>query len=134
MPALERYAREQMKGEPVYLTLEQARLVADDFLSSATYRGWTLLALAVMANHAHIVVAAPEEVPTDRLLQVFKSYASRRLNGAFAKPANGTWWATSGSRRRLPHRNAVEAAVTYVRDQPNPLAIWVNTGPDAVPG
>ena len=125
LPALERYAREQMKREPIYLTLEQARMVAADFRSSAAYRGWSLLALAVMANHVHLVVAAPEEVLTDRLLQVFKSYASRKLNGSSAKPSNGTWWAASGSRWRLPNEQAVEAAVAYTQNQPNPLVIWM---------
>ncbi len=131
LPGLERYAREQMKGKPVLFTAEQARLVADDFRSSAEFRGWSHHALAVMANHIHIVISAPEEVLTDRLLQVFKSYASRMLNQAYPRPTSGTWWAASGSRRRLPDERAVAAAIEYVRHQEYPLVIWTM---DSEPG
>ena len=135
LPGLQRYAREQMKGEPVLLTADQARLVAADFRSSAEFRGWPVQALAVMANHVHLVVSAPEEVLTDRLLQVFKSYASRKLNQAYPRPVGGTWWAASGSRRRLPNEQAVLAAVEYVRNQEYPLAIWTAPEPGTtVPG
>lgn len=73
-----------------------------DLRSSAAFRGWPLSVLAVTADHVRVVAAAPEAVLTDRLLRVFKSYASRELNRSHPRPANGTWWAASGSRRRLP--------------------------------
>ena len=137
LPGLERYARDQMKGKPILLGAEQARLVADDFRSSAAFRGWPLHAVAVLVNHVHLVVAAPEEVLTERLLQVFKSYASRKLNGLYPKPVNGSWWAVSGSRRRLPDERAVAAATAYVLNQQHPLVVWAAAAPEpgtAVPG
>src|SRR5262245_30707795 len=43
-------------GRPVWLTAEQARVVAEQFRATARFRGWQLLACAVMANHVHLVV------------------------------------------------------------------------------
>jgi len=130
-PGLERYARTLLKGEPILLTADQAALAAEDFRASAAFRNWLLPALAVMANHVHLVVSAPEDVSTDRLLQVFKSYASRKLNQSCRRPAGGTWWAVSGSRRRLPTEQAVDSAIEYVKNQEYPLVIRTT---DSEPG
>ncbi len=121
LPGLEHYARQKLKGAPVYLSPDHARLVCDDFRGTAAFRGWLLMAVAVMRNHVHLVVAAPHSVSPDRLFQIFKSYASRALNRHFPAPASGTWWTASGSRRRLPDEKAVRAAIAYVRNQEYPL-------------
>ena len=49
----------------------------------------------------------------------------RILNRYWAKPKSGTWWTKSGSKRKLPNEHAVLAAVRYVKEQPNPLVIWI---------
>jgi len=125
MPGLKAAARAQMKGEPVALTAEQAAAVLAQLIETATYRGWTLMAAAVMWNHAHVVVGAPGDPDPATLLRDFKSYAARRLNRTWGKPAGGTWWTESGSRRNLPDDAAVTGAVEYVvAGQPNPLAVY----------
>jgi REP element-mobilizing transposase RayT len=124
MPELCRSARQQMLGAPIRLTKVQAWIVRDDLCESAVFREWRMFAVAVMANHVHVVVGVPGDPDPAKLLQVFKSYASRRLNRQFGKPIPGTWWTASGSRRKLPHEDAVRAAVAYVRDQEFPLATW----------
>src|SRR5690348_3503186 len=48
-------------GQPVWLTAEQASLVARQLQETAEYRGWTLLAYAIMANHIHLVVGVPAD-------------------------------------------------------------------------
>src|SRR5262249_34461296 len=53
MPGLERHATQNLKGPPVYLTREQAETLLNQFQETATYRGWQLLAVAIMANHFH---------------------------------------------------------------------------------
>jgi hypothetical protein len=64
---------------------------------------------------------APNDISRD-----FKSYASRGLNKRWAKPASDTWWTTGGSKRKLPDEQAVLAAIEYVKNQYNPLVVWVN--------
>ncbi len=125
IPGLRQSARKLLKCPPILLNEEQAVAVVHQFRETAAYRNWQLLAAAVMSNHFHLVVAAEESIPSTILLRDFKSYASRALNSKWMKPASGTWWTESGSRRPLPDERAVEAAIEYVRHQPNPLALWI---------
>ena len=122
MPGLERTARNSLLCPPIRLTPDQAQAVLNQFRETATYRGWQLLAAAVMANHFHAVVGVEGDPEPSDLLRDFKSYASRALNRRWPKPASGTWWTESGSKQRV--RN-VRGAVEYVRDQPFALAVYV---------
>ena len=83
-----------------------------------------LLAAAVMANHVHLVVGVVGDPDPERILHSFKSYASRVLNKQWQRPRNGTWWTSSGSKRKLPSERAVTGAVRYVLDQKHPLVVW----------
>jgi len=123
-PGLRESARHLLTGEPVLLTPEQAAVVLEQFRETARHRGWVLHAAAVMANHFHAVVTAPEDVHSTAILRDLKSYASRVLNRRWGRPAAGTWWTESGSRRPLPDLGAVGRAVWYVADQYHPLAVW----------
>ena len=76
-----------------------------------------------MSNHFHVVADGGDANP-EWMLRDLKSYASRALNRQWGKPASGTWWTTSGSKRRLPERAAVAAAVRYVLRQEHPLVVW----------
>jgi len=125
IPALKRYAQQQMKEAPVWLDLPQAEAFLAEAQRTAVYRQWRLLAAAIMANHVHLIVEVPEDLSGERLLQEFESYGSRILNQQFGKPASGTWWTKSGSTRLLPTDRAVTAAVEYVRRQHRPLMVWV---------
>lgn len=125
LPALERYAREQMKGDPVWLTRDQAETFLAEARRTAAFRNWLLFAAAIMANHVHLVVGVPTDLPGERLLQEFKSYGSRVLNQRFGKPKSGTWWTKSGSTRLLPGEGALTAAIEYVRNQQRPLTVWI---------
>ena len=82
-----------------------------------------------MANHAHLVVGVEGDPDPEQILHSFKSYASRSLNRRWGKPANGTWWTESGSKRKLPDDRAVRDTVQYVRDQEFALVMWVNPDP-----
>ncbi len=124
MQGLRRKSQELMKGDPVWLNPEQAAVVRDQFLETARYRKWSISTIAVMANHFHLIVTAPESTSTDVLLRDLKSYASRALNLKWAKPLSGRWWTTSASRRRLIGEAAVGAAIRYVLAQHAPLALF----------
>jgi REP element-mobilizing transposase RayT len=128
MPGLVAGARANLRGPAVLLALEQAQALVVQFRETAVYRGWQLLAVAVMANHFHLVVGVAGDPDPANLLRDFKSYGSRALNRRWPKPASGTWWTESGSRRKLPNEAAVLAAIQYVKNQPACLALWVADG------
>ena len=114
-----------MKGAPVFLSVDHASPLLDQFMETAQYRGWQLHATGIMRNHVHIVLGVPGDPDPDALLRDLKSYGSRRLNQQFEHPKSGTWWTAGGSRRKLPNERAVRAAVEYVRCQKSPLLIWI---------
>jgi REP element-mobilizing transposase RayT len=115
-------SKERMKGAAILLNREQASLVARRIEESARFRGWTLFAGSIMANHVHVVVGVPDDPSPAKLLQVLKSYASRTLNENWHRPESGTWWTSSGSTRKLSDDAAIAAAVRYVREQDYLLA------------
>ena len=118
-------AREQMSGDPIWLHSGHADAVAKQFLETAKFRGWVMCAMAVMTNHVHLVVGVSGDPEPETLLRDFKSYGSRRLNRLAGKPISGTWWTAGGSRRILRDPVAVRTVVEYVRNQRNPLRIWI---------
>ncbi len=130
IPALERYARSQLKCPAIFLNQEQAELLLDQFIETANYRSWQLLATAIMANHCHIVVGVPGDPDPKTLLGDFKSYGSRKLNSHWQTPVSDTWWTESGSKRRLKYESSVYAAVRYVIDQPYALVVWTAPIPE----
>ena len=135
LPALERTARTQLKCPPIRLVQDQAETLWHQFQETAAHRQWQLLAVGVMANHVHWVVGVPGDPNPDSLLRDLKSYGSRALNERWGRPASGTWWTESGSKRKLPNEAAVLAAIKYVVDQEYPLLIWTAPVPElALPG
>ncbi len=126
MPALRQSSARHLRGAPVSIDLAKAEILIEQFMETATYRGWTLHALSIMHNHMHLVVGAPSEVGKHKLLQDFKSYGSRRLNLVFGRPSCGTWWTEGGSCRPLEE---LPRAIYYVcYRQPNPLLVWSRDG------
>ncbi len=124
MPSLQVYATATMSEDAVWFDHEQAQLVADQLRETAAHRGWWILALAVMANHVHIVVGVPGDPEPEKLLADFKSWATRRLKERC--PGKERWWTQSGSKRAKKTPEAIRAAVVYVRDQPNALVVWLD--------
>ncbi len=126
MPRLQHFMRAALAGPPIYFTKEHADAILAQFQETAGYREWLLLAVAIMANHFHLVVGVKGDPKPDKLLGDFKSYASGALNRRFGKPESDTWWTEGGSKRKKAILEAVLAAVEYVRNQPNPLVVWIN--------
>ena len=126
MPGLERAAHSRLKCLPILLNTTQAATVLDQFHETASYRGWQCLAVAIMRNHVHLIVSAPGDPQPDVLLKDFKSYASRALNKIWEKPASGTWWTESGSKRKKATYQSLVNAVRYVANQEHPLLVWIH--------
>jgi REP element-mobilizing transposase RayT len=127
IPPLEQYMRERLIGPPIYLTQEHADLLLPQFQETAAYRGWALLAVAVMTNHVHLVAGLPGDPDPSEVLGDFKGYGSRPLNRRWGKPASGTWWTEGGSKRKKADAGAILEAIRYVRTQENPFVVWLNT-------
>ncbi len=91
------------------------------------YRGWNLLAAHVRSNHVHIIVEA--EIPPERIMNEFKSYASRELNRRRSDGPNRKRWARHGSTRWLWKDQDVLEAIRYVvEEQGEPMALFVAEG------
>ena len=119
-----------MKGDPIKLIYAQAEALLEQFQTTTRIRNWTLFAVAIMANHVHIVVGVPGDPAPSAILRDFKSYGSGKLNQTWGKPKSDTWWTDSGSKRKLTPPEAVLAAVQYVLDQEFPLLVWTAPIPE----
>ena len=126
LPRLARFAAERLKCPPIRLVLEQAEALLAQFQETAVYRQWLLLAVAIMANHTHLVVGVQGDPKPSDILRDFKSYGSRALNRRWTTPDSDTWWTESGSKRKLTGESEVIAAVRYVQMQEFPLVVWIN--------
>ena len=126
IPGLYESALRALKCPPIRLVSEQAPVLLAQFQETAEYRGWLLVAVGIMANHIHLLTGVKGDPDPEKLLQSYKSYASRSLNKRWGKPASDTWWTESGSKRKLPDETSIHAAIEYIRHQEYPLLIWVN--------
>lgn len=113
-----------MLQEP-YLLDEQGRAVVLRCLQMhCAHRGWNLLAAHVRTNHVHAVLEA--EVRPERIMNEFKSYASRELNRLGDDGQDRRRWARHGSTRWLWKDADVQNAIEYlVRQQGQPMALLV---------
>jgi len=125
LPGLERASSELMRGSPIYIDADHAEILLSQFCETAAFRDWQLLAVAVMANHVHLVVRTPLTADPTKVLGDFKAYGSRALTSRFGKPKSGTWWTYGGSKRLVPDEGAVAVASYYVlHKQCAPLVTW----------
>ena len=112
-----------MPADAVALTEPQAQIVFAQMKETTTYRHWTIDALAILTTHVHVVFRVPGDPSPSRLLGDWKSYASRALNRAVH---HQEWWAGRGSTPPIKTERRWLAAVRYVRDQENPLVLWLS--------
>ena len=122
---LRAYAASILTEPPVMLNKAQGIALAAQLRETARFRQWELHALAVMANHTHLVVTAGEEVLAKKIQGDFKAWATRRLDHEWGKRPNGSWWAEGGSCRPLRSDEDIVRAIEYVRQQEYPLVLWV---------
>jgi REP element-mobilizing transposase RayT len=130
MPALARYSATIMTQEPVALMAGQAGRILEQLHETARYRGRQIDALAVMVNHFHLVFGTVGDPDPDKMLDDWKAYCSRALNRLvrWAPPdPRPVWWERGGSKRKCSTPLARAAAIRYVRDQDNPLVVWLSS-------
>ena len=59
MPELREYVQKSLSAPPILLSRQHADVLLAQFQETADYRGWLLIASAIMASHVHIVVGVP---------------------------------------------------------------------------
>lgn len=92
------------------------------------HRGWNLAAAHVRTNHVHAIVEA--EAQPEKIMNDFKSYASRRLKRLNPEEGDRKRWARHGSTRWLWNSEQVSAAVgSVVDEQGEPMAVFEALAP-----
>jgi hypothetical protein len=126
-PNLRRTAADKRwMAQPPYLLDATGRAaVLEALLEVCSCRCWSLLAAHVRSTHVHAVVEA-DTLP-ERVMNDFKSYASRWLNRmALDKPGRQRW-ARHGSTRWLWEVASVSGAIHYVvEEQGAPMAVFLD--------
>ena len=100
---------------PYVLDRESRAVVLASLRTHCAHRGWNLLAAHVRSNHVHAIVEA--EIRPERIMNEFKSYASRELNRLRSGGPNRRRWARHGSTRWLWKDQDVRQAIQYVVEE-----------------
>jgi REP element-mobilizing transposase RayT len=109
---------------PYSLNQRSRTVVLDALRQVCIHRGWTLLAAHVRSTHVHVIVDA--EVQPEKIMNDFKSYASRRLNRSGLEEPNRKRWARHGSTQWLWTDGDTRSAVRYViEEQGETMAAFV---------
>src|ERR1039457_2766062 len=117
-------ARQSMKQVPYSLDRDGRATVLEALREVCLHRGWSLLAAHVRTNHVHVVVEA--EVRPEKVMNAFKSYASRGLNRLGGGEADRRRWSHHGRTRWLWKDEDVREALQYVIEgQGEPMAVFV---------
>jgi len=110
----------RLREPPYHLDAPRRRATLHAVCEIANRKRWKLHAVHIRPSHVHIVVTAngsPERVMND-----FKTAASRRLNKAYPDEDGRTRWTRHGSTRYLWTEEAVAQKVRYVlEDQGEPM-------------
>jgi len=115
--------RRAMLQEPYVLDQVARAVVLTSIQHHCAHRGWNLLAAHVRSNHVHVVVEA--EAQPERIMNEFKSYASRDWNGLGLDRPDRRRWARHGSTRWLWKDADVREALHYViEEQGEPMALF----------
>jgi REP element-mobilizing transposase RayT len=115
---------ELMDQKPYLLDPVRRSAVLESLREVCLHRGWTLLAAHVRTTHLHAIVEA--EVPPEKIMNDFKSYASRKLNQLECDTPHRKRWAHHGSTRWLFEDENVRQAIKYVvEEQGEPMAVFV---------
>lgn len=94
-------AQKSLKGDPVRLCLEHAESLLEQFQETSTFRSWCLAAVAIMANHVHVVLRVPGDPEPETVLRDLKSWGSRKLNRNWTRPKS-----VHGGLNRAPNENS----------------------------
>ena len=116
--------RRDMRQDPYVLNVAARPVVLAAIQRHCAHRGWNLQAAHVRTNHVHVIVEAG--IRPEKIMNEFKSYASRALNQLTSESLDRKRWARHGSTRWLWKDEDVSHALRYVIDeQGEPMALFV---------
>ncbi len=110
--------RHGLLSPAVTLDREQREAVAAAAREVGSHNNWHLHALNVRTNHVHIVVSGP--ATPERMMNAFKSWATRRLREAQLVGAQEKVWTRHGSTGYLWTERDILTAATYVLEGQGP--------------
>jgi REP element-mobilizing transposase RayT len=115
---------ELMDQKPYLLDSVRRAAVLESIREVCFYRGWNLFAAHLRTTHVHVIVEA--EAQPEKVMNDFKSYASRRLNRMGCDAPQRKRWAHHGSTRWLFEDEDVRQAIRYVvEEQGEPMDVFV---------
>ena len=118
------FERQRMKQPPYSLDEQGRATVMEALRDVCLHRSWNLLAAHVQTNHVHVVVQA--DARPDKVMNDFKSYASRGLNRLGIDGSDRRRWSHHGSTRWLWKDKDLRDAVRYVvEEQGEPMAVFL---------
>jgi REP element-mobilizing transposase RayT len=110
--ARRRSEQSRLQHPPVRLDSADRTIVQNTILEVAAHRRWRVLALHVRTTHVHVVVSA--NAKAERVLNDFKSYATRRLREAGRIAIDTKLWSRHGSTRYVWNDSQVLSKIDYV--------------------
>ena len=126
-PHLEKSRRDTMKEHPYQLDTSRQRIVLDAILHHIAIRKWQIWAAHIRPTHAHLVASG--DIAPERMLNEFKSYASRALNASNVDKPDCKRWARHGSTKHLFTEQSIVQAVRYVIDDQGEKTTWYEPRP-----
>ena len=122
-PDLESLASGLMTQPPYEMDQTRRKIVRDTIINVCAHRKWTLHALHVRKYHVHVVVTADHS--PERVMNDFKSYASRALNEAGLDNSDRRRWTRHGSTKYINDNAYLQAAINYtLNKQGEPMERW----------
>ncbi len=125
-------AIDSLKFPPVVWTGLQAVTIARGFGRSVEESGYQLWALAILPDHAHVVVAAHAHSPA-LIAGHLKGRATRELRERCGWPRDRPVWGKRSWTTWLDSTDGVLAAIRYVEDNPVKAGLRRQRWPIVVP-
>ena len=126
-PLREDFERGRMSQPPYELDAARRDVVFEAIREVCTHRVWWLFVSHVRATHVHVIVQAGDE--PEKVMNDFKTYASRALNRAGFENNQRKRWARHGSTRYLWTQRELEGAIHYVLyEQGEPMSVYAAPG------
>lgn len=113
-PGMRTFEQTKLTRCPVRLNSGQRKLVAAAIGEVVKHRVWTLHALSVRSNHVHLVIHAEE--PPGLVMNMIKSWTTRKLRGQGLVDKRQRVWTRHGSTRYLWKPHHVLGACQYVAE------------------
>ena len=110
-PNLQKAMKKDVERETI-LSESQRKVIEEAIAEVCRHRGYLLHAVNARTNHIHAVVSA--QMKPERIIDAFKSYATRRLRKNGLVPRSQKVWSRGRSREYLWKPRSVERAVDYV--------------------